>query len=46
MLRNHRRRRWVGRAFRDFVATDGDREAMLSRLAAYLEIMRGRLEEC
>jgi MoaA/NifB/PqqE/SkfB family radical SAM enzyme len=44
-LRAYRRRRWVERAFRDFVATDGDREAMLSRLTATLGVVRGRFEE-
>lgn len=45
MLRNYSRRRWVERAFRDFVATDGDREAMLSTLSANLHVLCARLEE-
>ena len=45
MLRNYSRRRWVARAFRDFVPTDGDREAMLAKLAAHLNVLCERLEE-
>lgn len=44
LLRNYRLRRWAGRAFGDFVATDGDREAMLSRLSATLGVLRGQFE--
>lgn len=45
-IRTYSRRRWVARAFRDFVATDGDREAMLSRLAATLGALRRQFAEC
>jgi MoaA/NifB/PqqE/SkfB family radical SAM enzyme len=45
MLRSYTRRRWAEGAFRDFVATDGDREAMLARLAAQLDVLSVRLQE-
>lgn len=37
-------RRWVALAFRDFVATDGDREAMLSKLTAGMGVLLGLFE--
>lgn len=39
------RRRWLSRAFRDFIPGDGDRGVMLSSLMTHLELLLGRYQE-
>jgi len=45
MLRKYALRRWLGHACRDFVPAGGDRGAMLSNVAAHLDVVCGRLEQ-
>jgi pyruvate-formate lyase-activating enzyme len=44
-LRDFSYQQWVNQAFRDFIATDGNREAMLSSLAMHTRVLLRHFEE-